>query len=268
MSDLLSVENLTFQNCHGNRWQNQANKFQLGPINFNICAGETLAIIGANGSGKSLLAKLLVGLERPDSGFIYLNERKLENYDNKHRCLNIRMVFQNSNESLNPGITLGAILEEPLKLNTSLDAQERIAKVEQTLKQVGLMGEHRFFYRHMLSDGQRQRVALARAIILNPQIIVADEPFAALDPSVRSQTVNLLMELQRELGLGFIFISHNLGIVRHMSDKVLVMQHGKVVESGKTEVIFNWPKHGYTKKLVNSHQALLNRQASNSQNDD
>ena len=112
----------------------------------------------------------------------------------------------------------------------------------------------------MLSDGQRQRVALARAIILNPQVIVADEPFAALDPSVRSQTVNLLMELQRELGLGFIFISHNLGIVRHISDKILVMKQGKVVESGKTDVIFHWPKDEYTKKLVQAHQALISGQ--------
>ncbi|GGZ56061.1 ATP-binding cassette domain-containing protein [Paraglaciecola chathamensis] len=261
MNDLLSVENLRFDNCHGKRWQNKGSKFTLGPINFSIQAGETLAIVGANGSGKSLLAKLLVGLEQPDSGSIYLNERKLEHYDNKHRVLNIRMVFQNSNESLNPGITLGSILEEPLKLNTRLGNQARIAKVEQTLKLVGLLPEHRFFYRHMLSDGQRQRVALARAIILNPQVIVADEPFAALDPSVRSQTVNLLMELQRELGLGFIFISHNLGIVRHISDKILVMKQGKVVESGKTDVIFHWPKDEYTKKLVHAHQALINGQS-------
>ncbi|MFT5839813.1 MAG: cationic peptide transport system ATP-binding protein, partial [Flavobacteriales bacterium] len=120
---------------------------------------------------------------------------------------------------------------------------------------------HQFFYRHMLSDGQRQRIALARALILNPKVIVADEPFAALDPSVRSQAVNLLMELQRDLGLGFIFISHNLGIVRHISDKVIIMKDGKVVESGKTDVIFNWPKDEYTKKLVESHQALINRQS-------
>ena len=231
MNDLLSVENLTFENCHGKRWQRKGTKFTLGPVNFSIRAGETLAIVGANGSGKSLLAKLLVGLEQPDSGAIYLNERKLEQYDNKHRVL-----------------------------NTNLDSQARMRKVEQTLKLVGLLPEHRFFYRHMLSDGQRQRVALARAIILNPQVIVADEPFAALDPSVRSQTVNLLMELQRELGLGFIFISHNLGIVRHISDKILVMKQGKVVESGKTDVIFHWPKDEYTKKLVQAHQALISGQ--------
>jgi cationic peptide transport system ATP-binding protein len=178
------------------------------------------------------------------------------------RCHDIRMIFQNSHESLNPGLTLGSILEEPLRLNTKLNSQQRRSLIEQTLRKVGLMAEHQFFYRHMLSDGQRQRIALARALILNPKVIVADEPFAALDPSVRSQAVNLLMKLQRDLGLGFIFISHNLGIVRHISDKVIIMKAGKVVESGKTDVIFNWPKNEYTKKLVDSHQALINGQNS------
>jgi cationic peptide transport system ATP-binding protein len=260
MTDLLSVQDLTFNTDEGRRWFKKRNEFQLGPININLQAGETLAIVGANSSGKSLLAKLLVGLERPDSGAVYLNGQKLHPFNLKQRCLNIRMIFQNSNESLNPGLTLGSILEEPLRLNTDLNQFQRIAKIEQTLVQVGLMKDHQFFYRHMLSDGQRQRVALARALILNPQVIVADEPFAALDPSVRSQTVNLLLKLQRDLGLGFIFISHNLGIVRHISDKVLVMQQGRVVESGKTDVIFNWPKDKYTKKLVDAHQALIHRQ--------
>ena len=257
MNDLLSVENLTFETNKSRKWLKKKNQFQLGPVNLNIKSGETLAIVGANGSGKSLLAKLLVGLERPDSGAIYLNGQKLRQYNLKQRCLNIRMIFQNSNESLNPALTLGAILEEPLRLNTELNSHQRIAKIEQTLVQVGLMREHQFFYRHMLSDGQRQRVALARALILNPQVLVADEPFAALDPSVRSQTVNLLLKLQQDLGLGLIFISHNLGIVRHVSDKIVVMQNGHIIESGKTEVIFNWPKNAYTKKLVLAHQALL-----------
>nr|WP_268820164.1 ATP-binding cassette domain-containing protein [Paraglaciecola sp. G1-23] len=234
--------------------------FNLGPVNFNLKAGETLAIVGENGSGKSLLAKLLIGLEQPSSGHILLSGHDLSKSSLSQKCHDIRMIFQNSNESLNPGLTLGAILEEPLRLNTSLTSQERNLKIEETLKQVGLMNDHKFFYRHMLSDGQRQRVALARALILNPKIIVADEPFAALDPSVRSQTVNLLMRLQRELGLGFIFISHNLGIVRHISDKVIVMKQGQVVESGKTDVIFNWPNDQYTKKLVDAHQALVNSQ--------
>lgn len=261
MTALLSVQGLTYTHLQPQGWFKKPKKFLLSPVSFSIDAGQTLAIVGENRSGKSLLAKLLVGAERPMGGEIFLNGKKLYHHDIKQRCLNIRMIFQHSNESLNPGITLGSILEEPLKLNTSLSKSERLARVEQTLSQVGLLPEHMFFYRHMLSDGQRQRIALARALILNPQVIVADEPFAALDPSVRSQTVNLIMELQRELGLGFIFISHNLGIVRHISDRVLVMQDGHVVESGKTETVFNWPKSEYTQKLVTAHQNMINRQA-------
>lgn len=252
--ELINVEELTFHS------HLKTSSFELGPVSFNFKAGETLAIVGDNSSGKSLLAKLLVGLEKPKSGRILMNGVELNQSNIKARCHDIRMIFQNTHESLNPGLTLGSILDEPLRLNTQLDPQQRQALIERTLRQVGLMAEHQFFYRHMLSDGQRQRIALARALILNPKVIVADEPFAALDPSVRSQAVNLLMNLQRELGLGFIFISHNLGIVRHISDKIIIMKNGKVVESGKTEVIFTWPKDEYTKKLVESHQALISRQ--------
>ncbi len=259
MIPLLAVEDLSYQQGRSRRWMRGRSQFHLGPINFELRAGETLAIVGENGSGKSLLAKLLVGVETPSSGDIYLNGQRLTMHNIKQRCLNIRMIFQQSNESLNPGITIGSILDEPLRLNTQMNAYERNEKIVETLKQVGLLPDHRYFYRHMLSDGQRQRVALARALILNPQVIVADEPFAALDPSVRSQIVNLLMKLQRELGLGFIFISHNLGIVRHISDKILIMQRGMAVEAGKTDTIFNWPKNEYTQKLVNSHQALVGR---------
>ncbi len=260
--DLINVEALTFQNRTKSIWSKSKITFDLGPVSFNLKAGETLAIVGDNGSGKSLLAKLLVGLETPKSGKIFMNGVELNKSNINVRCHDIRMIFQNCNESLNPGLTLGSILEEPLRLNTKLNAQQRSSLIEHTLRQVGLMAEHQFFYRHMLSDGQRQRIALAKALILNPKVIIADEPFAALDPSVRSQAINLLMKLQRDLGLGFIFISHNLGIVRHISDKVIIMKDGKVVESGKTDVIFSWPKDKYTKKLVDSHQALINGQNS------
>ncbi|MFT5923211.1 MAG: cationic peptide transport system ATP-binding protein [Paraglaciecola sp.] len=258
--DLINVEALTFQNKTKSMWSKSKVTFDLGPVSFNVKAGETLAIVGDNSSGKSLLAKLLVGLETPKSGKIFMNGVELNKSNISVRCHDIRMIFQNSNDSLNPGLTLGSILGEPLRLNTNLNTQQRRSLIEQTLRQVGLMAEHQFFYRHMLSDGQRQRIALARALILNPKVIVADEPFAALDPSVRSQAVNLLMKLQRDLGLGFIFISHNLGIVRHISDKVIIIKDGKVIESGKTDAIFNWPKNEYTQKLINSHQALINGQ--------
>ncbi|MDN4504142.1 ATP-binding cassette domain-containing protein [Alteromonadaceae bacterium BrNp21-10] len=256
MSILLEVKGLRAKKVTKSGLFAKPKVFELAPIDFVLQAGETMAIIGENGSGKSLLAKLLVGAERPDAGVITLNGEVLQPDNIKQRCLKIRMIFQQGQGSINPGLTLGALLDEPLKLNTEFSTLERKRKIEQTLTQVGLMSEHAHFYPHMLSEGQRQRVLLARALILNPDVIVADEPFAALDPSVRSQTVNLLMKLQRNLGVGFIFISHHLGIVRHISDRILVMKNGEVVETGKTDVIFNWPKHDYTKKLVHAYQTL------------
>ena len=232
-------------------------QFIVGPINFEIKSGETLSVIGENGSGKSTIANLLVGVEAPTSGSILLNGQKLQRNNTKQCSQNIRMIFQQSRESLNPAVTVGRLLEEPLKLNLDLSAAQRHKKIDDTLKQVGLLAEHSHFYRHMLSDGQTQRVALARALILNPQVIVADEPFAAVDPSVRSQMVNLLMQLQKELGLSFIFISHNLGIVRHVSDRILVVKEGKIVESGKTNTIFHHPKTEYTRKLINAYRVMV-----------
>ncbi|MDF2179589.1 ATP-binding cassette domain-containing protein [Aliiglaciecola sp. CAU 1673] len=258
MTPLLSVNNLTYCKKH-KPWFGKKEIFRLAPVSFELRSGETMAIIGENGSGKSLLAKLLVGVERPTSGSMQLNGEPLESRQRKQRYRAIRMIFQHSKESLNPARPLGSILDETLQLNTTLSESERKQKIAQTLVQVGMLPEHQYFYRHMLSEGQRQRATVARALILNPQVLVADEPFAALDPSVRSQTVNLLMGLQRDLGLGFIFISHNLGIVRHISDRILVLADGNVVESGKTDVIFNWPKSEYTQRLVYAHQALVSR---------
>lgn len=257
MTALLTVKNLEFERKTQTGFFTKPERFHLGPINFELNSGETLAVVGDNGSGKSSLADLLVGVSKPSSGQILLNGQKLRHKNLKQRSLNIRMIFQHSNESLNPALTVGSTLEEPLKLNTVLDHQQRQEKISATLRQVGLLQEHAHFYRHMLSDGQKQRVALARALILNPQVIVADEPFAALDPSVRSQMVNLMMQLQRDLGLSYIFISHNLGIVRHVSDRVLVLQGGEVIESGKTDVVFNWPKSDYMQKLIQAHRSLV-----------
>lgn len=264
MTPVLSVKQLLLKRKTRRSWNpTNSDQFVVGPINFEIKAGETIAVIGENGSGKSTIANLLVGVDTPSSGSILLNGQKLQHNNMKQRSLNIRMIFQHARESLNPAVTVGSILEEPLKLNTDLEQTARLEKINETLLQVGLLTEHAHFYRHMLSDGQSQRVALARALILNPQVIVADEPFAALDPSVRSQMVNLLMQLQRKLGLSFIFISHNLGIVRHISDRILVIREGKIVESGKTETIFNWPKTEYTKKLINAYRTLVDNRVFN-----
>lgn len=258
MTSVLAVKQLYFKR-HGQLGyrRTQSDEFEVGPINFEINAGETMAVIGENGSGKTTIANLLVGVEHPTSGNILLNGQRLQQNNTKQRSLNIRMIFQHARESLNPSVTVGSMLEEPLKLNTKMDAPTRQQKIAATLKQVGLLAEHIHFYRHMLSDGQSQRVALARALILNPQVIVADEPFAALDPSVRSQMVNLLVQLQKQLGLSYVFISHNLGIVRHISDRVIVIKKGEIIESGQTEVIFNSPKTEYTSRLINSFRTLI-----------
>lgn len=261
MTPLLTAKSLTFHS-QNKTWygKKQGKCFQLGPLDISIERAETVAIIGGNRSGKSLLAMLLCGAMEPSKGDIVFHR---ESQEHNRRDLirwqkrQVRMIFQRSSESLNPALTIGDILQEPLKLNTDLSALERDAQIAQTLVQVGLLREHYFFYPHMLSDGQQQRVAMARALILNPSIIVADEPFAALDPSVRSQTVNLILKLQRELGLSFVFISHNLGIVRHVADRLIVMHEGQIVETGRTDTLFRWPKHQVTQRLISAHQSLI-----------
>lgn len=261
MTHLLSAKDLTYRSKKPGFFERKPRQpFILGPVDISINKAETIAIIGGNRSGKSLLAKLLCGALSPTAGSIQFNHEGMQcdpqENQNWQRC-HVRMIFQRSSESLNPALTIGGILQEPLKLNTQLNANQREERIEQTLVQVGLLREHYFFYPHMLSDGQQQRVAMARALILNPSIIVADEPFAALDPSVRSQTINMILRLQRELGLSFVFISHNLGIVRHIADRVLVMDNGQIVESGKTDTLFRWPKHEVTQKLISAHQSLV-----------
>ncbi|MEG3767098.1 ATP-binding cassette domain-containing protein [Alteromonas sp. 14N.309.X.WAT.G.H12] len=265
MSEVMLVNGLTFKHNKQNRWLKKPEVFSLGPIELSVNRSETIAIIGENRSGKSLLAKLLVGAVKADEGEIFLsnvmyNAAKKKSTKSYNSSNDIRMIFQHSTEAMNPGIPVGKILDEPLELNTQLNEEERRSRIEETLVKVGLLRDHYYFYRHMLSDGQQQRVAIARAMILQPKILVADEPFAALDPSVRSQTVNLVLTLQKELGLAFIFISHNLGIVRHIADKVIVMENGQIVESGKTETIFRWPQHKMTKKLIESYQSLVPQQ--------
>ncbi|MCU4676741.1 ATP-binding cassette domain-containing protein [Catenovulum sp. 2E275] len=228
----------------------------LEKISFSLDKYQTLAIVGETGSGKSTLAKLLAGAEKPSTGEILLDGKAIFTTEHKERCKNIRMIFQDPATSLNPSVSIGQILEEPLKLNTNLTALEREDKIKKTLARVGLLSDYMWHYPHMLSSGQKQRVALARALILDPKIIVADKPFAAMDPSTRSQMVNLLLELQQTFGIAYIFVSHNLNIVKHISDQIFVMQDGKVVEQGKTLEILKAPRHGLTQKLLYSQQML------------
>ncbi len=222
----------------------------LEPLSFELQAHKTMAIVGEMGSGKSTLAKLLVGAEVPTTGTIKLHGQELAPRNFKQRCQHVRMIFQDSGTTLNPSLTIGQLLDEPLKLNTDLSPYERTQNIRETLLKVGLLAEHMNFYPHMFSGGQKQRISLARAIILKPQVIILDEALAALDPSLRSQMINLLLDLQQQMGLAFVLISHNLGIVRHFSDSIMVLKEGKIVETGKTIEVLKKPRHKYTQKLI------------------
>ena len=162
------------------------------------------------------------------------------------------MIFQDSGTTLNPSLTIAQLLEEPLLLNTDLNANERTLLIRSTLQQVGLLADHMTFYPHMFSGGQKQRISLARAIILQPQVVILDEALASLDPSLRAQMINLLLDLQQKMGLAYVLISHNLGIVRHFSDNIMVLNDGQVIESGKTQAVLKNPQHQYTRKLLMS----------------
>lgn len=225
----------------------------LAHVSFCLNPGETLALIGEAGSGKSTLAKILAGVVAPSEGEIQIDGQTLPPDDYEQRCKQIRMIFQDPNSSLNPRLRVGRILEAPLMLNTDMTPEERAHKVQETLRMVGLLPDHALFYPQMISSGQKQRVALARALIMNPRIIVADETFSMLDLSVRSQIINLLLKLQEELGIAYVIVANDLGLVRHMSDKVIVMHQGRVVEAGATQSVFAEPQHEVTKRLIQSY---------------
>ncbi|QYJ96434.1 ATP-binding cassette domain-containing protein [Shewanella alkalitolerans] len=249
-SPLLKVNRLSKTFFAGYKGFKRQYNHALEPISFELNRGETLAIVGETGSGKSTLARILVGAEQRTDGEILFEGEALESRNLKQRCRLIRMIFQDPNTSLNPRLTVGELLDEPLKFNTDLDKQARFAQVVDTLRKVGLLPEHADFYPHMISEGMKQRVAVARALMLNPKIIIADEALTALDLSVRSQILNLLLKLQQEMGLSYIFVSHNMNIIRHFSDKIMVLHQGKMVEKATTEKLFNAPEHEYTQRLI------------------
>lgn len=228
-------------------------------ISFELKKGKTLAIVGESGCGKSSLAKLLTMIEKPTSGEIDFKGENLLNPDpkvQKLRRMNIQIVFQNPYASLNPRKKIGNILEEPLIINTDLTPKERKEKVLSVMQKVGLRSEFFDRYPHMFSGGQRQRIAIARGLMLEPDILVADEPVSALDVSVRAQVLNLMMDLQKELNLSYVFISHDLSVVEHIADNVMVMYLGRCVESGSCEEIFTAPKHPYTQALLSATPRL------------
>jgi len=227
----------------------------LDGIDFSVEAGKTLAVVGESGCGKSTLARLLTMIERPTTGELNFDGKNLLALDKdtaKELRQRIQIIFQNPYGSLNPRKKVGSILEEPLVINTKLSKVERKEKAVSLLQKVGLKPEHYDRYPHMFSGGQRQRIAIARGLMMNPKVVVADEPVSALDVSVQAQVLNLMMDLQKELGLAYVFISHDLSVVEHIADKVMVMYLGKVVEYGTTEQIFGNPQHPYTRALLSS----------------
>lgn len=221
-------------------------------VSFKVEKGKTLAIVGESGCGKSTLARILTMIDPQTSGELTIGGKDVNIARDgltPEMRQKVQIVFQNPYGSLNPRQKIGDVLAEPLLLNTNMSAEERRAKAMQMLLKVGLGREHFNRYPHMFSGGQRQRIAIARALMLNPKLLILDEPVSALDLSVQAQVLNLLSDLQEEFGLTYVFISHDLSVVRYIADEVMVMYFGEVVEYGSRDDVFNNPQHDYTKKL-------------------
>lgn len=255
--NLLEIKNLnvTYQTKKGLIGKIQT-VHAVNNVSLDIQKGEILAIAGESGCGKSTLAKAIMKLVQSDSGEIILNGENVlnlkHNKDLKKFYQKVQMIFQNPYSSLNPKMKIGEILKEPLIINTNLKKEEITKIVEEKIKKVGLDKSALNLYPHEFSGGQRQRIAIARSLILNPEFIIADEPVSALDVSIQAQIINLLKQLKEDFNLTFLFISHDLSVIKYLSDRIAIMYLGEVVEIGRTEEIFKNPKHPYTKALLSS----------------
>ncbi|MES2533967.1 MAG: peptide ABC transporter ATP-binding protein [Pseudomonadota bacterium] len=231
----------------------------VGEVSFRLARGRTLAVVGESGCGKSTLARMVALIEKPTAGGLRLvGVDAVDTPSARRRELRqaVQLVFQNPYASLNPRKKIASVLEDPLAINTTFTRAERADKAQQMLARVGLRPEHANRYPHMFSGGQRQRIAIARALMLSPRLLVADEPVSALDVSIQAQVLNLLSDLQAELGLAYLFISHDLGVVRHIAHDVLVMYLGHAVEQGPKARLFERPLHPYTQALLASTPGL------------
>ncbi|MGA1845625.1 ABC transporter ATP-binding protein [Deferribacter abyssi] len=254
--ELLKIENLRkYYEIKKSKFRQKVILRAVDDVSFIVQPGETLSIVGESGCGKSTTGKLILKIEEPTSGRILFkgeNITKKNRQELKEYRKRVQIIFQDPYSSLNPRWRVGDIIAEPLKLNTNLDNKAIQEKVYYLMEKVGLLKEHYYRYPHQFSGGQRQRIGIARALTLNPELIVCDEPVSALDVSIQSQVLNLLLDLQEEFKLTYLFISHDLSVVRHISDRIIVMYLGKIMEKGTVNDIFNSPKHPYTQALLES----------------
>ena len=221
-------------------------------VNLTVAKGETLGLVGESGCGKSTLAKCIMGLESVTSGEVIFQNQSIKTWDEKKLRQRIQMIFQDPYSSLNPRQKIGSIIREGLDIHSIGTKEERKEKVNELLGLVGLRPEHGARYPHEFSGGQRQRVAVARTLALSPQLIVCDEPVSALDVSVQAQVIRMLKDLQQQFNLTYIFISHDLSVVSHISDRVAVMYLGRIMELSSSEALFASPKHPYTEALLSA----------------
>jgi len=251
---LLQVTGLTKQFRVGSfpRWQKLV---AVDDVSFTVGPGETVGLVGESGSGKSTVARCVLRLIEPTSGRVEFDGLDVTLYPRpmvRKLYRSMQMVFQDPNSSLNPRMTIGSIVREPLKLHLQQSRQEQDERARELMEMVGLTASHLDRFPHQLSGGQRQRVGIARAIATNPKLVVLDEPTSSLDVSVRGQILALLQDLQQRLGLSYLFITHDLSVVRHVCDRVAVMYLGKIIETGTTEEVFRRPDHPYTKALMSA----------------
>lgn len=225
-------------------------------VSFDVYRNETLSIVGESGCGKSTTGRCLIGLNKPTSGEVIYNGKNIVGISDKEQrilCKDLQMIFQDPYSSLNPRMTIGSILEEPLIIHKLCKTkEERMQRVLDMLEKVGMRRDHYYRYPHEFSGGQRQRIGIARALILEPKLVVCDEPVSALDVSIQSQVLNLLAEVKKEMNITYVFISHNMSVVRYISDRVGVMYLGHLVELAGTEELYNNPLHPYTQALLST----------------
>lgn len=259
MNSILEIKNLYKEyNVKSGLFSKEVQLPALRDISLSLEAGKTLGIVGESGCGKSTLAKVLTLIEDMKSGEIKLCEASLKNREkHSHEFQNdwyqkIQMVFQDPYQSLNPRKRVWEIIADPKMVNEDITKEEAKKEAILMMEKVGLRKELAERYPHQFSGGQRQRIGIARALMLRPKVLILDEPVSALDVSVQAQVLNLLLELQREMNLSYLFISHDLSVVQHVSDDILVMYLGEVVEYGPRDEVFNHPKHPYTKMLLAS----------------